>query len=127
MVHGLSMSLSKVVRLALLGLLAHVINQGDQRRVGRSVSILLVLFTPLCGGALILILALGFALVSASVKDRSDHLLIGGVVRADVEQVTGGPELQTAKLVNQRFTGCSGEERGDDIYVDDIRKRVAPL
>ena len=37
-----------------------------------------------------MILALGLALVLASVEDRSDHLLMRGMVRSDVEQVMGG-------------------------------------
>ena len=50
----------------LLGLLACVIICGDQRGVGRPTTIFSVLFFPLCGGALVLILSLGpaFALVS---------------------------------------------------------------
>ena len=54
--------LVKVVRLALLGLLAHTIGRVDQSRVGQSVPILLVLFAPLHGGALILVLMLGLTL-----------------------------------------------------------------
>ena len=77
--------LVKVVRLALLELLAHAISYGNQRGVGRSTLILLVLFAPFCGGALVLILALGLAFVLATVEDRSDCLLAGGVVRGDVE------------------------------------------
>ena len=77
--------LVEVVRQALLGLLAHVISCGDQRRVGRSALILLVLFAPLHGGDLIVVLMLGLALVLAPVEDRSDRLLTGGVVRSDVE------------------------------------------
>ena len=61
--------LVEVVRLALLGLLAYAISCGDQRGVGRSPSILLVLFAPLRGGALVLVLMLGLALVPASTKD----------------------------------------------------------
>ena len=92
--------LVEVVQEALLGLLARVISHGDQRRVGRSALILLVLLAPLCGGALILVLALGLALVLASVEDRSDCLLIEGVVHGNVEQVAGGTGLQAAKLVD---------------------------
>ena len=40
-----------------------------------------------------MILVLGLALVLAPVKDRSDRLLAGGMVRGDVEQVTGGSGL----------------------------------
>ena len=75
----------EVVRQALLELLACAISYGDQRGVGRSVPILLVLLAPLCGGALVLVLALGLALVPASIEDRSDCLLAGRVVRGDVE------------------------------------------
>ena len=52
----------------LLGLLARVISHGDQRRVGRSAMIFLVLFAPLCGGALVLILALGLAFALAFIE-----------------------------------------------------------
>ena len=117
--------LAKVVRQALLRLLAHAIGRGDQRGVGRSALILLVLFAPPREGALVLILAFGLALVSASVKDRSDRLLAGGVVRGDVEQVAGGTGLQAAKLVDQGLAGCPREECVDDVRVDDIRKGVA--
>ena len=117
--------LVKVFRQALLGLLAHAISYGDQHKVGRSASILLVLFAPLRGGALILVLALGLVFVPASIKDRSDRLLAGGVVHGDVEQVTGGTGLQTAELVDQGLTGCPREGRADDVYVNDIRKGVA--
>ena len=85
--------LVEVVRQALLGLLAHAISRGDQCGVGWSAPIHLVLFAPLCGGALILILVLGLALVPAFVKDRSDRLLTRGVVHGDVEQVAGGTRL----------------------------------
>ena len=49
--------------------------------------IFLVLFAPLCGGALILVLALGLAFVPASVEDRFDRLLTGGMVCGNDEQV----------------------------------------
>ena len=102
--------LVKVVGLTLLGLLARTIGRGDQSGVSRASPILLVLFAPLRGGALVLVLALGLALVSASTKYRSDCLLVGGVVHGDVEQVTGGTGLQTAELVDQGLTGCPKEE-----------------
>ena len=85
--------LVEMVRQALLGLLAHAISYGDQRGVGRSAPILLVLLAPLRGGALVLVLALVLALVPTSIEDCSDCLLIGGVIRGDVEQVTGGTGL----------------------------------
>ena len=74
-----------------------------------------------------MIFLLGLALVLASIEDHSDRLLAGGVVRGDVKQVTGGSGLQVAKLVDQGLVGCPGEEYADDVRVDDIRKRVAPL
>ena len=74
-----------MVGLALLGLLACAIGRSDQSKVGRSAPIVLVLFAPLCGGALVLVLALGIAFVLASVEDCYDHLLIGGVVSGDIE------------------------------------------
>ena len=117
--------LVEVVGLALLGLLARMIGHGDQSGVGRSAPILLVLFAPLRGGALVLVLTLGLALVLASTKDRSDCLLAGGVVRGDVEQVMGGVGLLAAKLVDQGLIGCPREERADDVHVNDIRKGIA--
>ena len=89
--------------------------------------ILLVLLTPLCGGALILVLVLGLAFVLASIEDRSDLLLAGGMVHGDVEQVVRGSGLQTTKLVDQGLVGCPREECADDVRVNDVRMRVAPL
>jgi len=43
---------------------------------------------------------LGLAFVLASVEDRSDYLLAGGMVCGDIEQVTGGTGLQAAKLMD---------------------------
>ena len=110
-----------------MGLLACVISRGDQRGVGRSTTFFLVLFAPLHGGALVLILALGLAFVLASVEDRSDRLLAEGVVCGNVKQVTGGTGLQATKLVDQGLTGCPKEECADDVCVDDIREGVASL
>ena len=93
--------LVEVVGLALLGLLACVIGCGDQRGVVRLASVLLVLLAPLSRGAFVWIRALGLAFVLASAEDHSDCLLAGGVVRGDVEQVTGGTRLQIAELMDQ--------------------------
>ena len=92
--------LVEVVMEAQLGLLARVISHGDQHGVGRSTPIFLVLFAPLRGVTLILILTLGLAFVLTSVEDHSNCLLTGGVVRGDVEQVAGGMGLQAAKLMD---------------------------
>ena len=54
--------------IEVLGLLARVISLGDQCGVGQSAMIFLVLFAPLRGGALVLILALGLAFVVASIE-----------------------------------------------------------
>ena len=62
--------LMKVAQRILLGLSARVIRRGDQRGVGRSVAILYVLFSPLHGGALVLILVLGLTFTVASVEAR---------------------------------------------------------
>ena len=85
--------LVEVVRQALLGLLACAISYDDQCSVVPSALILFVLLAPMCGGALVLVRTLGLAFVSASVEDCSDHLLIGGMVSGDVEQVAGGTRL----------------------------------
>ena len=74
----------EVIRQALLGLLARAIS-GDQRGVVRSTPVLFVLLAPLCGGALVLVHALDLTFVPASIEDRSDRLLTGGVVSGDVE------------------------------------------
>ena len=85
--------LVKVVGQALLGLLARTIGHGDQSRIGRLTPILLILFAPLHGGTLILVLMLSLALVPASTKDRSDRLLARGMVHGDIEQAIGGTRL----------------------------------
>ena len=82
--------LVEVVRQALLGLLARAISCSDQCGVVRSAPILFVLLAPLCGGALILVIALGLAFVLASNEDHSDRLLARDMVHGDVEMVVGG-------------------------------------
>ena len=77
--------LVKVVRLALLGLLAHSVGRSDQSWVGRSELILIVVLALLCGGALVLVIALGLAPVSTTTEDCPDRVLTGGMVRGDVE------------------------------------------
>ena len=74
-----------------------------------------------------MILALGLALVPASIEDCSDRLLARGTVSGDVEQVAGGTELQATKLVDQGLAGRPREECVDDVRVDDIREGVALL
>ena len=119
--------LVEVIRQSLLGLLARAISRGNHRGVVRSVPILFVFLATLCGGALVLVYALGLAFVLASAKDRSDHLLARGVVSGDVEQVAGGTVFQAAKLVDQGLTVRPREEHADDVCIDDIREGVASL
>ena len=78
----------------------------------------------MCGGALTLVLMLGLVPVLTTAEDHPNCLLAGGLVCGDVEQVTGGTGLLTAKLVDQGLTGCPRMERADDVRVDDIRKGV---
>ena len=85
--------LVEMVRQALLGLLACAVSCSNQRGVVRSMPVLFVLLAPLCGGALVLVHALGLAFVPAPIEDRSDRFLTGGVVCGDVEQVAGGMGL----------------------------------
>ena len=47
-----------------------------------------------------MVLVLGLAPVSTAAEDNPNRLLIGGVVHGDVEQVTGGTGLHTAKIVD---------------------------
>ena len=47
-----------------------------------------------------MVCALGLAFVLDPVEDRSDCLLVGGMVSGDVEQVAGGTGLQASKLVD---------------------------
>ena len=68
--------LVEVSRSVLLGLRARVIGRGDRRRVSRSAAILSVLFSPLRGGALVLILALGLALAPAFIGARREQRLL---------------------------------------------------
>ena len=55
---------------ALLGRCARIISRGDQRGVGRLAAILSILFSPLSGGALVLIVVLGLSFAMASVEVR---------------------------------------------------------
>ena len=72
--------------------------------------IFLVLFVPLRGGALVLILAFGLTFVLTSVEDRSNRLIAGAMVSGDVEQVAGATGLQASKLMDQGLSSCPREE-----------------
>ena len=49
--------------------------------------------------------------------------MVGGYVK----QVAGGTGFQAAKLVDKGLAVCPGEERADDVCVNDIREGVASL
>ena len=66
----------EVARRVLLGLRARVIGRSDRREVSRLAVILSILFSPLRGGALVLILALGLTFVMASVEARWERRLL---------------------------------------------------
>ena len=68
--------LMEVARGALLGWRARMISRGDQRGVGRLTAILSILFSPLSGGALVLILALGLSFAVASVEAQWERRLL---------------------------------------------------
>ena len=65
----------------LLGLLARVISRGEQCRVGRSMVIFFVCFPPLCGGALVLVLAFGLASGLASIGAWQERRLLEVLVK----------------------------------------------
>ena len=67
----------EVARRVLLGPHARVISRGIQRGVCRLAVIISVLFPPLRGGALILILVLRLAFVAAPVEARQKRRLLG--------------------------------------------------
>ena len=68
--------LVEVSRSVLLGLRAQVIGRGDRRGVSRSAAILSVLFSPLSGGALVLILVPGLSFVVASIESWWERRLL---------------------------------------------------
>ena len=91
--HGLSMSLLKWSGRPCWGYLpARSAAVTNAVLSGRRRSFLFV-FAPLCGGALVLVHALGLAFVPVSVEDHSNRFLAEGVVSGDVEQVAGGMGL----------------------------------
>ena len=69
----------EVARRVLLGPRARMIGRGNRRKVSRLAAILSVLFFPLRGGALVLILALGLTFVAASVEARWERRLLEGL------------------------------------------------
>jgi len=67
----------EVARRVLLGLHARVIGHGDRREVSRLAVIIYVLFLPLRGGALVLILVPGLTFVVAPVEAWHKRRLLG--------------------------------------------------
>jgi hypothetical protein len=49
------------------------------------------------------------------------------VVRGDVQELVGGVQLPAAKFVNEGLAGGPGEERADNVCVDDVREGIALL
>ena len=94
----------------LLGLLARVISRGNQRGVGRSAAIFSILFPPLRGGALVLILALGSTFASASVGalrkrrslDVSDKGPWSRAIRAGTPVAAASISVRPGPLVYRR-------------------------
>jgi hypothetical protein len=76
---------------------------------------------------LILVLPLVLAFGPTIDEDRPNHLLAGGVVRGDVQELTGGAPLLVAKLVNEGLAGGPREEHTYNVCVDDVRERIALL
>ena len=95
-----------MVQEALLGLLARVISRGDQRGVGRSAAIFSVLFPPLRGGALVLILALGLAFASASVRAWWERRLLEVLDKGPWSQAVRARTLVNAARVLVRPEPC---------------------
>jgi hypothetical protein len=47
------------------------------------------------------------------------------VVRGDVQELASGAQLSAVELMNEELAGGPREEPADDVYVDDIRERIA--
>ena len=91
--------LVEVAWRVLLGLLARVFSRGDQREVGRSPTIFSVLFPHLCGGVLVLILALGLAFASASVGAWWERCSLEALYKGSWSQAIRARTLVTAVCV----------------------------
>ena len=79
-----------------------MIRRGDQRRVGQSATILSILFSPLCGGALVLILALGLTIVAASVEARWEWRLLEQLDKGPWSQAVGaGTPVDATRVLVQ--------------------------
>jgi hypothetical protein len=74
-----------------------------------------------------LVLLLGLAHGPTINEDCPDCLLAGGVVRGDVQELAGGARLSVAELYERGTCKWSGEERTDDVCVDEVRERIASL
>jgi hypothetical protein len=99
--------------------LARLVGRCDRIGVGATSVPLCLLLR--CGGTLILLRPPGLSYGSAIGEDHPDHLLAGGLVRGNVQELAGGAQLSTTELANEGLVGGSSEERADDVYVDDVR------
>jgi hypothetical protein len=73
-----------------------------------------------CGGALVLLCTLGLSHGPTIGEDCPDRLLAGGVVRGDVQELTGGAWLSTTELMNEGPAGGPDEERTGNVCINDI-------
>ena len=98
--------LVEVAWRVLLGLRARVISHVDQRGVGRSATILSILFPPLRGGALVLILEFGLALALAFVVALRGRHLLGVLDRGPQSQAIRAGTPVAATCASARSEPC---------------------
>ena len=92
--------LVKVVRRVLLGRSVRIICRGGQRGVGRLAAILYVLFPPLRGGALVLILAPGLTFVAAPIEARRKRRLLGVLDKGPwFQAIRAGTPVDAARVL----------------------------
>ena len=90
----------EVARRVMLGLRACMIGRGDRRKVSQLAAILSVLFFPLRGGALVLILALGLTFVAAFVEARWERRLLEWLDKGPWSQAVGaGTPVDAARVL----------------------------
>jgi hypothetical protein len=71
---------------------------------------------------------LGLNLLSLTIsEDRPNHILTGGMVHGNIQELAGGARLLAAELVNEGLEGGPREERADGVCFDDVRERIAFL
>jgi len=89
-----------VAQRVLLGLRARMIGCGDRREVSRLAAIVSVLFSPLCGGALVLIVAPGLTFVVAPVEAWQKRCLLGVLDKGPwFQTVRAGTPVDAARVL----------------------------